>query len=269
MKKLSGRIVWIVGTGYLGRVLVDACRAAGVSVLTIDSNAAAEPDLCADAADPLTYTRAADMCGEPPAAVFCCLATSGGTVGEYHHTYLGCARALREAGLARLAVFCTSTSMYGTPSERSRELGAAEEIVLGAGGCVVRPAALYGPGRCELLRRHLAGEPRLYGPPDRVLNYVHVQDAAAALLLLAVHGGQGVYGLCGESFSKEEAYRMLELVTGVPSAVAEAPPGKRCPSFIMIDSSRLRTLGWTPGRKMRDFVEASVGNRSIAASELL
>ena len=56
-----------------------------------------------------------------------------------------------------------------------------ERRILSFGGCVARLVPLYGPGRCELLRRHIAREPKLAGPPERVLNYVHVEDAADAI----------------------------------------------------------------------------------------
>lgn len=254
MSAWSGKWVWIIGKGYLGTELAGVCRAAGAQVLTIDESIACCAQLCADAADISTYARAQELCGCRPDYIFCCLATRGGSVDDYRRVYLGSAGALVAAGLASRVIYCTSSSLYGERTGRSEVLAAAEDILLAAGACVVRPAALYGPGRCELLRRHLAGEPCLPGEPERVLNYVHVSDAAAALFLLAERGGQGVYALCGESFTRAAAYDMLERVTGVPRAAAVASPGKRQASRLALSSERLTALGWKPSVRMAEFV---------------
>ena len=62
----------------------------------------------------------------------------------------------------------------------------AEQAVLEQGGVVARLVPLYGPGRCELLRRYREGLPCLPGAPGRFMNYLHRDDAVSALLLLAV-----------------------------------------------------------------------------------
>ncbi|MBQ2380383.1 MAG: hypothetical protein II295_08355 [Akkermansia sp.] len=238
---LTGQLVWVLGAGFLGRVLATRCREAGARVLSIDVAPEAGADICADAAAPGVLAGL-----EQPAAVFCSLATRGGTVEDYRHCYLDTMCALSAAQLAGRCVFCSSTSLYAGVSERSAVLTEAEKIVLQAGGCVARLAPLYGEGRCELLRRHLVGEPRLPGPPERVLNYVHVEDAAAALFLLAEQAASGVYAVCGESFTKEHAYRELSRITGVPAATADAPQGKRNITMAPIDSTTMRALGWAP-----------------------
>ena len=94
---------------------------------------------------------------------------------------------------------------------------AAESAVLGQGGVVARLVPLYGPGRCELVRRYLAGEPCLPGGAGRCMNYVHRDDAVAALRLLAADG-EGVYNLCGESFTKGEMYARLHAAYGAMAA---------------------------------------------------
>ena len=238
---LKGQLVWVLGAGFLGRVLATRCREAGARVLTIDAAPEAGADICADAASPEAL-----MGLEQPAAIFCCLATRGGTVEDYRHCYLDTVRALAAAQLAGRCVFCSSTSLYAGGSERSAILAEAEGMVLQAGGCVARLAPLYGAGRCELLRRHLAGEPLLPGPPERVLNYVHVEDAAVALQLLAEQPVVGVYAVCGESFTKEYIYRELSRVTGVPASTVDAPMGKRNITMMAIDSAPMRALGWLP-----------------------
>lgn len=250
--------VWVLGHGFLGRALADRCRAAGDFVLCIDSAAETLPDMCADAASPATLAQATEQGGGEPAAVFCCMATHGGSIEAYRHCYGDTVAALLAAGLGQRCVFCSSTSLYGGVSERTAILAAAEEAVLAAGGCVARLAPLYGKGRCELLRRHLAGEPRLAGSPQRVLNYLHVQDAAAALLLLAKQRVGGLYAVCGDSLTKAAAYALLESLTRIPAAVADAAPGKRTGSSQAVDTAALRALGWQPQHCLADFIRQAV-----------
>lgn len=254
---LNGLRVWVLGAGYLGRILAERCREVGAQVLTIDSSPAVAADICADAADAEVLARVLKQEGEPD-YVFSCLATRGGSVEDYRRCYLGAVRALGTIGMAGRCVFCSSTSLYAGATERNAVLQEAEQEILSAGGIVARLAPIYGPGRCELLRRHLAREPRLAGPPDRVMNYLHVQDAAEALLVLVVRGGKGLFPVSGESFTKDEAYAMMERLSGIPSAAEDSPASKRGGTSAIIDSVQLRALGWEPSWRFIDFVRAVV-----------
>lgn len=211
----AAQSAWILGTGFLGsrlrRLLPEA----------IGIDRAAPADVQGDAADPAVLARAAAMAR--PECVFCCLSTRGGTTADYRRTYLDVVRAL-PAGCR--IVFCSALSAGQGVSEKAAILRECEELVLSRGGVVLRLAALYGEGRCELLRRHLAGEPRLAGADSRRLNYVHVDDAAAALLA-AAEAPSGVYAVCGDSFTKAAAYALLEQVTGIPAAAESTPAGRR------------------------------------------
>ena len=237
------RPAWVVGTGFLGAVLLRALpHAVGI-------DCAAPADVQGDAADTAVLARAAGLLA--PEWVFCCTATHGGDAAAYRHAYADVVSALPPH--VRV-VFCSSLSVEHADGERQQILRAAEEAVLARGGVVARLSALYGPGRCELLRRHLSGEPKLAGAPERMLNYLHVQDAAAALLALAQSGESRRYTVCGESFSKAEAYALLERLTGVPAADADAAPSHRGCGGGAADSSAIRALGWTPRHSLAEFV---------------
>lgn len=256
---IAGQRVWVIGSGFLGQSLAARCRAAGAAVVTIDVNPAVAADVCGDAVAPATYTRAQQLSGGMPDVVFCCSATHGGSVADYRRCYVGTAQALVLLGLTGRCVYCSSTSVYGTATERTAALLDAEQLILSGGGCVARLVPIYGSGRCELLRRHLVGEPCLPGAPERVLNYVHVEDAASALLLLAVRAYRGYCDVCGEFFTKARAYEMLEELTGVPAVAAEAAPSRRSMTTSAIIPHTLRRLGWTPQQNFAAFVRATVG----------
>ena len=237
------RPAWVVGTGFLGAELLRALpHAVGI-------DCAAPADVQGDAADTAVLARAAGLLA--PEWVFCCTATHGGDAAAYRHAYADVVSALPPH--VRV-VFCSSTSVEHAEGERQQILRAAEDAVLARGGVVARLSALYGPGRCELLRRHLSGEPKLAGAPGRMLNYLHVQDAVAALLVLAQSGESRRYTVCGESFSKAEAYALLERLTGVPAADADAAPSHRGCGCGAADSSAIHALGWSPQHTFADFV---------------
>ncbi len=255
MSMLAAQRVWVVGNGFLGRALADACRARGAAVLTMDP--AAPADVCGVASD--ASTLAAARAQLEPTLVFCCMATHGGTAKQYRACYLDTVHALQRHCSGAKIIFCSSISVYGdcggacvteqTPprasGERAAVLLAAEQAVLAHGGLVARLAALYGEQRCELRRRHLAGEPQLPGPPSRMLHYVHADDAAAALLLISPLAS-ALYNVCGACFTKAEAYAALVQETCVPASAAVAPASCRGGVNACVSSAKLLALGWLP-----------------------
>jgi len=248
---LSGQRVWVLGCGYLGRALAEACRTIGAQVLSVDFSPTTGPDLCADFSAPDTLAQMKLRAGLPD-LIFCCQATHGGSLEDYRRCYVEPLRLLAADGLVGKCVMCSSTSLYGTMTERGKILNEAEGLVLAAGGCVARLAALYGPGRCELLRRHLAGEPRLPGAAERVFNYLHVQDAVDALLVLAESGGCCIYPVCGESVTKAAVYARMEQLTGVTASSEDSPPGRRGGSCVALNCAAIRALGWTPRHRLAE-----------------
>ncbi len=260
-----GQGVWVLGAGFLGSALSAACRAAGASVLTVDKFAPA--DLRVDAADAQALSVGVGRI--VPSMAFCCLSTRGGDADAYCRVYLQSLCSLLSVAPAVRPFFCSSVSLYpdtcghpvneDTPisprNARQEVLVRAESLVLAAGGLVFRLAPLYGRGRCELLRRHLAGEPRLPGSHNRWLNYLHVDDAVQAMMHLAAHGQTGVYNLSSESFTCAEAYACLEQLTGMPPAEKSALASVRGSANRRITSCRYKM---NSPHRFSDFVRAEL-----------
>lgn len=256
-----GQGVWILGAGFLGSALASALRAEGAAVLTIDRSAPA--DLRADAA--AVHALAAGIGRVVPRVAFCCLSTRGGDAACYHHTYVQSLQALLGIAPAVRPIFCSSVSLYPdtggeavdectplSPSNARQEaLLRAEQLVQVAGGAVVRLSALYGPGRCELLRRHLAGSASLPGNAGRWLNYLHVDDAVRGMLQIASAGQPGVYNLCSESFTHAAVYELLAQLTGKPASATCSAATTRGSANHRIASCRFRMLN---PHRLRDFV---------------
>lgn len=236
---------WVIGGGFLGSALAAALPSRGHSVLVLDIRNGQ------DAADPAVL-RAALAQGVPQ-TVFCCQATHGGSAADYRHAYAGVVSALLEVVPAARIVFCSSLGA-AAPHERAAVLRKAEQSVLAAGGVVLRLTALYGEGRCELLRRHLAGEPRLGGAEERVLRYLHRDDAVAALMAVATQPC-GLYAAVGEQFTKGDIYRCLAEWTGVPAAAESAPLSARA---ALAPEPLPAPAAWQPQQRFEDFVKRSL-----------
>lgn len=262
---LQGHSVWVIGAGFLGAALADTCRVKGARVLTIDPAAVA--NLRGSAGDASLLRHALQRL--VPDMVFCCAATHGGTPEDYRRAYLEPVEKLVGLLSGVRVVFCSSTSVYAgqgggpvteeTPpravSERARILLQAEEVVLQGGGVVARLAPLYGPGRCELLRRFFKALPGLPGGDGRRLNYLHRDDAVQALLLLGTQPWlqEGLFNVSGESFTRSTIYGLLEAAFNIDAEPDAAAPSARGVSDMHVDSSRLRALGWRPKRNMLAF----------------
>ena len=262
---LAGHSVWVIGAGFLGAALAESCRAAGARVLTIDPAAVA--NLRGSAADDALLRHALERL--VPDVVFCCTATHGGSAAAYREAYSAPAEHLSRLLRGTRVVFCSSTSLYAgrggemvnedTPpkaeSERARILLHAESAILEQGGVVARLAPLYGPGRCELVRRFLHALPQLPGAPERRMNYLHLDDAVSALLLLATQPWleHGVYNVSGESFTKRTIYGLLESVFSMEAEPESSAPSVRGLSDMRVDCARLKSLGWSPQRNMLAF----------------
>lgn len=271
------KCAWIIGGhGFLGAELC-AClsQAGGFRPLVIDPRLAPEHGggMSACVQEPGVIDRALAAVGEPD-LVFFCAATHGGDAAAYRRAYQEPVQSVAAAAPRARLVFCSSTSVYEgqgavselspTPgsSEKLRILLEAEQAVLRAHGVVARLAPLYGQGRCELLRRHVAGEPQLPGSPERMLNYLHVADAAHALYVLgtAPQLRYSVYNVCGESFTKAQAYSLLETLTGIPASRTSSPAGRRGISDHRILSERMHEL-FVPRRRLEEEIRVAGAER--------
>lgn len=261
--------VWVVGAGLLGTELARVWRMGGGRVLTIDKRV--EARVRGNAAEYDTLAEAAAILPAPE-VIYVCVSTRGGTATDYRRAYRDTTEALLHAQPKARVIFCSTTGLYPdtgggevteeTPCEAEDEksfiLLDTERLVTSTGGIVARLAALYGFGRCELVRRHVRGEPRLSGGEERVLNYVYVGDAARALFLLAdpeLPGGS-IRNVCGESATKREMYAMLEKVSKIPAAL-EISPGsvRRGLKNHRVSAKKMRDTGWFPRMSMEHFTE--------------
>jgi nucleoside-diphosphate-sugar epimerase len=187
----------VLGCGYTGARVATRLLARGVRVLAV-ARAASSLAPVADAGAEVLAVDAANAAGlEAVAAAAARCAPGFGVVCTVPPVERG--GALVDATAALLAatgrparvVYVSSTSVYGaqraidassalSPSTRAAALRVDAERAVAAGSwswLVLRPAAIYGPGR----GLHASGgaTPRRAGDPDRVVSRIHVDDLAA------------------------------------------------------------------------------------------
>ncbi len=195
-----------------------------------------------------------------------CAATRGGGEDAYRSVYLHGCRNLRSHFPDTPFIFTSSTSVYGqtdhsevtelspaNPSaETSRVLRKTEDLVLAAGGVVVRLSALCGPGRCHTLKSFLNGTARMDGAGERILNFVHRDDAASACLLIVDHWREArgqIYNVSAASLSQRQCYQSLADHYGrdlPPVAESGQRTKRRGSSSKIVGSGKIRAMGWEP-----------------------
>lgn len=193
-----------------------------------------------------------------------CASSGRGGVDAYRRIYVeGCAAIRRIFPEARL-IFTSSTSVYAqtggewvtedSPAEPLRDTGRllldAEKIAVEAGGCVLRLAGLYGPGRSVLLRRFEDGTATLEDGGGRWINQIHREDAARAAFAVAQAGIPGtIYNVAdNRPATQREVYGWIADFLGkpLPPEGPGDPNRKRGWTSKRVSNARLRALGWSP-----------------------
>ena len=195
-----------------------------------------------------------------------CAATGGGGEDGYRRVYLNGAVNLMNHFSKAGFIFTSSTSVYDqkdhsvvteeSVAEPSRATGKVlretEEAVLNFGGIVARLSGLYGPGRCHILKNLLKGTASLDGKGERIMNFIHRDDVAKALLLIVGNSsskGQ-IFNVSATPITQHDCYSALAKSFGLPiplpASTDELKPRKRGDSSKAVSNEKLCQLGWIP-----------------------
>lgn len=259
--------VLVVGCGFVGEAAADRFQAAGWDVTGWTATQASADRLvkpyaveARDIADESALAAAAGA-AERWDLVVDCVSSGRGGVDAYRRVYLEGARRLLRVLKPERFIFTSSTSVYAqtdgawvdeqSPAEPDRETGRilreTEEVVLAAGGAVLRLAGLYGPGRSTMLAKALAGETHVEGDGRRWMNFCHRDDAASAIL--AVAQVRELFNVVDDCPTEQgEIVQALAEMFGQP-APTSAPPDydrRRGWTSKRVSNARLRALGWAP-----------------------
>ena len=273
---MSRRLL-VLGCGYVGAEVLRRAPAAGWRAEGVVRSEASAARLRAEG----LAVRAQDVLagdlsalGEGWDAVVYALSAGGGGESAYAAAYAeGPARVAAWAAGAgvRALVLTSSTGVYRQEGEvdesspaggdgPSDALVAGERAVLGSAvpaRAVLRLGGLYGPGRHYLLDQLRRGDRVVGGPVAHRINYLHRDDAAAAVLAaLAAPEGAHLYNVTdGHPVTKAELARWICGRLGVPEPVFDpaAPAGPRArrtgrvtPDRLVRSAAIRRELGWVP-----------------------
>jgi len=259
----------IVGCGYLGSRVLAALVAARATVAVITRDAARAAGLerrqgvrgvVGAYADEALLER---CCATLPAPlrVLCLLPPSACADGEDTLApYARFCAALDRLRPAR-ALLSSSTGVYGaqpgarvtaeTPcrpqSARERRLQEIESLWRAEDRHVLRCAGLYGPGRVVGLAGLAAGQ-AVPGDPDGWLNLLHVNDAAALLLTMALGNPAAIeLGADGRPVTRRVYYATLAAWAGMPPPRYDGAPSARGGGARRCDpASTCARLDWRP-----------------------
>lgn len=250
----------IAGYGFLGRALEAKFVSADWHVEKLSRSGMDGSIRC----DISSSEDVASLTGEYDLIIHCA-ASGGGGEASYRKVYLeGVNNLLVRFPEARL-IFTSSTSVYpqtdhacvteSSPADpitpTAKVLREAENEMLGAGGVVARLSGLYGPGRCHVMKNLLAGTALLDGKGERIMNFIHRDDVASAMLLLgslpSFPSGE-IFNVTAEPVSQRDCYASLAeyFKVPMPPTIDASLSRKRGNSSKQVSSQKLRALGWKP-----------------------
>lgn len=268
-------MILVAGCGYLGARIAALLHDAGTQVTGLTHSPESAHHLAegvpwrvepCDISDAAAVTSLAQNLGATYVrCVVHCASSGRGGAGEYRRVYVDGVRNLSAAFQNARIVFTSSTSVYSQTDgsvvtetdaalpekETGRLLVEAEDAALRTGGVVARLAGIYGPGRWFVLRNLLEGKAAIEGGEGegRVLNQIHREDAASAIVHLVSKKTGGVFNVVDDMPMTQRA--CLEKLAArfgmpVPPAVPPNPERKRGWTSKRVTNTKLRATGWQP-----------------------
>lgn len=235
----------ILGCGYLGRVVSRQSLATGIRVAAVTRSQSDElrslgiEPILGDVTDPTSLKLpAADT-------VVHAIGLDRSAGKSMREVYLGgLSNVLDVLPAPRRFIYISSTSVYGqtngewvdeeSPTEPAEENG---RIVLECErllrqripeAIVLRFAGIYGPDRL-IKRAALEKADPLVTDPDKLINLIHVEDGARAVIAAAERGRPGAtYNVAdGNPVTRREFYDELSRLLGAPTPRFESQAGER------------------------------------------
>lgn len=251
--------IFIAGAGYLGSEI--ATLAKNFHVTTATKSGEGGHEAC-DLSSPGQVADLSKRIPTPEVIVHCASSGRGGAEA-YREVFIQGAQNLLQSFPKSHLILTSSTSVYHqtdgsnvdetSPTEPIREtsqlLLEAEKIIIESRGTVARLAGLYGPGRSVVLRKFLDGSAVIEGSGQRILNQIHVQDAAFAILHLISRKLPGVFNVSdNHPLSQLECYQGLSdyFDKPLPPTGEKNTSRKRAWTHKRVLNHKIRKTNWEP-----------------------
>jgi nucleoside-diphosphate-sugar epimerase len=249
----------IVGAGYLGS---EIARQAGDHPVVTTTKSGGGPHEACDLSSSDDVAALARRHPVPEVVIHCASSGRGGAE-VYCEVFIQGAQNLARSFPDSHLILTSSTSVYHQTDgsevdeasltrpirETSQLLLEAEQIILGTGGTVARLAGLYGPGRSVILRKFLEGNAAIEEDGRRILNQIHVEDAASAVLHLALQKTKGLFNVSDDRpLSQLECYQGLaeHFRLPLPPVGEKNTSRKRAWTHKAVQNHKIRATGWHP-----------------------
>lgn len=249
----------IAGAGYLGSEIANLATDCRVTTSTKSGGNGHE------ACDLSSPKQVSDLSKKipPPEVIVHCASSGRGGAEAYRAVFVKGAQNLLRSFPDSHLILTSSTSVYhqtdgsgvdeASPTfpirETSQLLLEAEQIVLGSNGTVARLSGLYGPGRSVILRKFLDGSAVIEESGQRILNQIHVQDAALATLHLAHQKLSGIFNVADDHpISQLRCYQGLAdyFDKPLPPTSEKNTSRKRAWTHKRVLNRKIRETGWKP-----------------------
>ena len=265
----------IAGNGYLGQAVADQARQRGWQFTTLSKSGDHADHEC-DFTDQQTLRDLSKKIS-PPTHLLASASSGRGGPQAYQKIFLNGTKNLVETFPQAPLTFISSTSVYrhtdgsivdetsdyAGETETSAILRQAEKIALAVHGTVLRLSGIYGPDRSVILRKFLNNKATLEETPAesssdqnlcanlgiRILNQIHRDDAARAILHLIEHQQTGLFNVTdNQPTTQLETYQQLsqKLNKPLPPTAPPNPNSKRGWTHKAISNTKLRATGWQP-----------------------
>jgi nucleoside-diphosphate-sugar epimerase len=265
----------IVGCGYVGMALGKELVRRGHEVFGLRRTERDHGDLKAAGIAPLKgdITKPKDLARLPRDFdwVVNCVSSSRGDAEDYRRVYLEGMQNLLEwlsTKSPKKFVYTSSTSVYAQTdgslvtegsatepaAETARVVLETEKILMQAAkqgfpAVILRVAGIYGPGRGYWFKQFLQGEAKFEGKGERILNMVHRDDVAGAIIAALEKGRPGeLYNVVDdEPVTQLGLFQWLSTASGkdMPPFVEERTERKRGSTSKRVSNRRLKTeLGY-------------------------
>jgi len=250
----------IAGAGYLGQEI--ARQAAPTHHIISLTKSGDDSSLACDLSDPEQVAAIAKKHPSPDHIIHCASSGRGGPEA-YRNVFIQGSKNLLQSFPQSHLILTSSTSVYhqtdgsdvaeSSPTlpirETSQLLLQAEDLVLQNAGSVARLAGLYGPGRSVVLRKFLDQSAIIEDKGQRILNQIHVQDAASAVLHLASLKLKGIFNVSDDSpISQLQCYQGLSahFAQALPPHGEKNTSRKRAWTHKKVLNTKIRSTGWAP-----------------------
>jgi len=262
----------IAGHGYLGQALSAKARASDIPVTTL-TRSGEDSDLACDLTNPHAVKQLSEQV--EPTHIVACASSGRGDTEAYRRIFLGGTENLLSSFPKAHLTFISSSSVYrhldGSvvteesdthgSTEKSKILLEAERLTLAAGGTALRLSGIYGPDRSVILKKFLSGEAILEETAEgigvRILNQIHVEDAANAILHLISTDTNGLFNVSdNEPTTQLVTYQKLSAKFDLPLPPTASPKqSKRGWTNKAVSNQKLLNTGWSP--IFLNFIEAA------------